>query len=123
MIVFVFLNSCYLNAQTPVDAYVITTAGANGTVYGFIHVNLPDTISIATIEVKLGSTDGGQELVSQVFVFDANSGLPSGFEWHRNGTGVVLSVGSFAETPVLFGQVRLQNNSSGWGDTYAFVTN
>lgn len=120
---FVMLNSVHLRAQDPLDAYVITTPGSNGNVNGFVHVDLPDTVSILSVEVKLGSNDATIDLLNHVFAFDVTQGLPSGYIWQRSGKHVVIQVGSFAETPVIFGQIRLESNASVWSDAYSFVTN
>ena len=122
-IVFVLLNSGLLLAQAPIDGYVITTAGSNGNVSGFVHVDLPDTVSIASLEVKLGSTEGGAEILQHVFIYDVSQGLPAGFAWQRKGKHVIIDVGTLVESPVIFGQIRLRNTASVWSDAYSFVTN
>lgn len=123
LIGFVMLISFTAFAQGPLDAYVITTPGSNGNVYGFVHVDLPDTVTILSVEVKLGSNDAGTDLLNHVFAFDVTQGLLSGYSWQRSGKHVVLQVGQFTETAVVFGQIRLQSNASVWSDAYSFVTN
>jgi hypothetical protein len=78
-IVFVLLNDGNVKAQSPTDGYVITTGVSNGNVNGFVHVDLPDTVTVASLEVKLGSTEGGAEILQHVFMYDVSQGLPSGF--------------------------------------------
>ena len=122
-IVFVLISCSSLKAQAPLDGYVITTMGSNGNVNGFVHVDLPDTVSISSIEVKLGSTEGGAEILQHVFIYDVSQGLPIGFAWQRKGKHVIIDVGTLVESPVIFGQIRLRNTASVWSDAYSFVTN
>ena len=122
-IVFVLISCGSLKAQAPLDGYVITTTGSNGSVNGFVHVDLPDTVSIASIEVKLGSAEGSADILQHVFVYDVSQGLPAGFAWQRKGNHVIIDVGTLVESPVIFGQIRLWSTASVWSDAYSFVTN
>ena len=122
-IVFVLISCSSLKAQAPLDGYVITTSSPNGNVNGFVHVDLPDTVSIASIEVKLGSADGSADILQHVFIYDVSQGLPVGFAWQRKGKHVIIDVGTLVESPVIFGQIRLRNTASVWSDAYSFVTN
>jgi hypothetical protein len=122
-IVFVLLNDGNVKAQSPTDGYVITTSGTNGNVNGFVHVDLPDTVSIASIEVKLGSAEGSANILQHVFMYDVSQGLPAGFTWQRKGNHVIINVGTIVESPVIFGRIRLQSTASVWSDAYSFVTN
>jgi hypothetical protein len=121
--VFLSTTTLFLQGQTPSDAYVLITPDTGSNVKGVMYITLPDTNTIAVIEVKLGSTDGGHDLANYTFSYDVTGSLPAGYVWMRDGFKLILSIGSYPVSDLQFGRVRLQRNDGGWGDEFAFVRN
>ncbi|MBL7922569.1 MAG: hypothetical protein JNL88_00065 [Bacteroidia bacterium] len=117
------LSSLTAKAQMPVDAYVTTSAPVNDMVEGTGFITLADTNQVDLIELKLGSGDGLYDLFNYSFVFDQSSGLPTGCDWNRVGSKVILKLGSFPFSDVQFGMVRIKYHNGIYSDIYSFVTN
>lgn len=120
---FMLLAPMILSAQTPTDATVTLTPAATGSVTGMFYVLLPDTNNLEAVEIQLGSEADSANLVNYTFGYDVTTGLPSGFSWNREGLKLYLNVGTFAQTDLRFGKVRLRRVGAGWGNEYAFVAN
>ena len=112
-----------VSAQTPDDATVSLTPDTGGVVKGVFFVLLPDTNNLDAVEIQLGSEADSTNLVNYTFGYDVTTGLPTGFSWNREGLKLYLNVGTFAETDLRFGKVRLRRVGAGWGSEYAFVSN
>jgi len=120
----VYCSSESVKAQIPNDAYATTSATiTNGRTACTYFVELPDTVSISEIEIKLGTREGFNDLVTHVFAFDVSSGLPSGFSYSRNNNKLQLKVGNVNESPIYFGEVRLKSTSGNWDAPFKFTTN
>lgn len=112
-------------AQSSVtDAYARLIPKNNPSISdGVFTVEVSDTSTTSTIEVKLGTSDGLSDLVNYVFTYDVNTGLPSGYSFSRIGKICTLEVGSFQDVNTLFGQVRIQRSNGSWSSPYKFVAN
>lgn len=119
----ILLAPIYVSAQTPSDATVSLTPDTGGMVKGVFFVLLPDTNNLDAVEIQLGSEADSTNLVNYTFGYDVTTGLPTGFSWNREGLKLYLNVGTFAETDLRFGKVRLRRAGAGWGSEYAFVSN
>jgi len=115
-----------LNAQTVslTDAYLtFSPSGANSN-NGILHLEIPDTTSINSIEVSIGtSTSNSTEYLSQEFTFDQTSGLSNGQSYARNGYNITLGLGNFPIVDLVFCKIRLKNQSGNWGSYYEFMSN
>ena len=69
-------------------------------------VQLTDTVGIDSIQVKLGTTDGGNELAEERFAYDG-SNVPTGMTYTRTGNLVQLKLGNFTGVSSFFGEARL----------------
>lgn len=58
------------------------------------HLNIPDTASLAAVEVKVGNYKGDGSVLNYVFPLDSNFGLPNGYVLTQNGNGVSILLGA-----------------------------
>jgi hypothetical protein len=111
-------------AQTPppTDAYVYFTA-SGGQSDGYFKVVLPDTTTIASIKVRLGTMEDTYDLTDYEFAFDVTSGLPSGFTYSRTNEECTLGVGVFNAPLTCFGEVSIKYTGGIWSDPVRFISN
>lgn len=112
-------------AQTnPVtDAYAKVDASTGANLKATFFIEVSDTTDVAQLEIKLGTADGQNNLVSHTFDFDVTGGLPAGFTYSRTGNKVTLGTNDFSDMSTYFGTVRLKNGSGTWSDEFKFITN
>ncbi len=85
-----------------------------------MNVNLFDTSGIQTIEVKIGSTQGGSDLINQTFVFDVSGPLGNGRYYLRDLYHVQLGLGQFSNFTDYFAEVRIQWVDNSYSPTVIF---
>ncbi|MEO8151209.1 MAG: hypothetical protein ABI723_26495 [Bacteroidia bacterium] len=121
------LASVSLQAQTVsvIDAFVSmeTSATNPALLEGTFVVTLSDTTAITNIQVKLGTDATLTDVMSHTFVFDIQSGLPSGFTYSRIGNRVTLGIGTYTDKSTFYGEARLQSSSGSWSQPFQFITN
>lgn len=86
-------------------------------------IQLTDSTQIDQIEVRVGTTDGSSDVLSQSFVFDQTVGLSNGLAFTRSGNSVYLEAGSITELPTYFGGVRLKLSNGQYTDYFSFISN
>lgn len=74
-------------------------------------ITLTDTTDIASIQVKLGSTDGGSEHFSKTFTFDGAATNPDGTTYRREGFYVYLGIGTYNSLNTFFAEAQIEDNS------------
>ena len=72
-----------------------------------MNVNLFDTSGIQNIEVKIGTAQGGSDLINQTFVFDVSGALSNGRYYLRDLYHVQLGLGQFSNFVDYFAEVRI----------------
>jgi len=110
-----------VNAQTPappLDSYVSFSGGQ-----GSVFLILPDTIGCSEIEVNLGSKTETDDLFTHAYVYDQESGLPSGLSYIRTGSDVIVGIGTVEVPPAFNVKIRLKNSSGNWSSWYEYITN
>jgi len=108
-------------AQTPappLDSYVSFSGGQ-----GSVFLILPDTIGCSEIEVNLGSKTETGDLFTHDYVYDQESGLPSGLSYTRTGSDVIVGIGTVEVPPAFNVKIRLKNSSGNWSSWYEYITN
>lgn len=71
-------------------------------------VNLDDTTGIAAIEVNVGFTVGGTDVLQYSFAFDVSQNLPTGLGYSREGNKVKLILLQTTRSDIYYYAVRLQ---------------
>jgi hypothetical protein len=91
-----------VNAQIPAlkNISVKTTVEAGTSpvlVNGEFSFDLKDTIGVSSLELLVGSTQDSSDVVSNDFLFDVTSGLPSTLSYQREFNRVTLGVADLLE--------------------------
>ena len=74
-----------------------------------ISVNKIDTNNVSVIQVTLGSTEGGSNLLIYNFNYDQKTGLPIGLAYSRNGANINLTLGNYPLNQHMFGVYKIIN--------------
>ena len=88
---------------------------------GVMNVQLFDTTGIDRLEVKLVSTPGGGDLLSQNFVFDVSGALGNGTSYHRNGFEISLGLGDFAGLLNYSAEVKIKKVDGSYTSSVSFT--
>lgn len=105
------------------DAYAKVDASTGAHLKAVFFIEIADTNDVAQVEIKLGSAEGQNDLVSHIFDFDETSGLPAGFSYLRSGSKVTVGTNDFTDMSTYFGAVRVKSAGGSWSDPYTFITN
>ena len=111
------------NAQTNLtDAYISIDGAGSGQVSITYIIVLDDTANVTDLEFQLGTKEAENDLVDYSCSFDINSGLPSGWSYSRLKNKISLSMGTFSEHGLYYGQARIKANGN-WEDPFSFIAN
>ncbi len=107
------------------EAYLVTNeiTGQPGNYSATYSIVLEDSSGVSQLEIKLGSSEAGNNLASGVFNFDATTGLCSGCSYSRSGNRLTITLGSFTERSTYFSSVRLKDLSGNWSNPFPFISN
>ena len=72
-------------------------------------LTLPDSIGMAVIHVKVGTTEGSGDVVQHGFVFDQTNVLPQGLSYRRQGLTVKLGLLQTYHADLYFYEVWLED--------------
>jgi hypothetical protein len=86
-----------------------TTFAVHTKLKGKMVVNLRDTLNISKIHVKLGTTNGGSQLLNRVFVYDLRGNFNDGTSYMRNKKTLYLGLGNFVGLTNYYGEVTLED--------------
>lgn len=86
-----------------------TVISSSESVKGTMVIEVDDVSTISKIQVKMGSTDGGNEFFSETFDFDATENLPSGISYKREGKVIYLGIGTFTGLNHFFAEAKLED--------------
>jgi len=90
---------------------------------GTYFVVLSDSTGVSNVEVKIGSTSGGSEVMGYSFSYDSQSGLPQGFTYAREKTKLTLGIGTYTDRSTYYCQVRIQASNGTWSQPFQFISN
>ncbi len=76
-----------------------------------LRVSLADTMSVDSIVVNLGTSQGGNQLFAGSFPAHGAGSLANGVSYFRNGTIVILNLGTFQGNATYYAEVRTQNGN------------
>ena len=85
-----------------------------------VDVHLFDTTDVQFIEVKIGTTPGGSDLVDHSFAFDVTGSQGSGMAYLRDGYLVQLDLGLILNLVDYFAEVRLQRMDGSFSPTVVY---
>ena len=60
------------------------------------HFQLSDTLNVKKLNIKMGTTQGGGEVVNTSIDFDPAVPLPIGYNYVRDSTSITLSIGAYS---------------------------
>jgi len=124
-IVVIFI-SCGINissAQNSLNVYMELVGGstsfsetvipASQLLKGTMVIEVSDTTNISKIHVKIGSTEGANDLFSQTFNYDVSDSLslPASMTYKREGKVIYLGVGNYTGLNHFFGEAKLEDNA------------
>ena len=112
----------YNQSINDVEFHSVATTNPDEFSSSFVVV-LSDSIQIDKVEIKLGSTEGQNDLINQNFDFDSTVGLPSGFAYLRIGNRVSLETGIIPAYPTFFGRARLKLSNGQYTSYFSFTAN
>ncbi|MEI2759855.1 MAG: hypothetical protein V9G42_10555 [Bacteroidia bacterium] len=116
------LMAAAANAQ-PSDAFVsMRTTPTVGIMHGTYYIEIPDTVNITNIEIKLGTDWNLYDMINESFVYDTPASLPPGFSYSRSGNIIAVDIGDYDQQSAYFGEVRIKE-SGVWSSVYSFVSN
>lgn len=110
------------SAQTSLHVYMELIGGSTSfsdsvisssqPLHGTMVIEVTDTTTISKIHVKMGSSDGGNDLFSQTFIFDVSDSLslPAGTSYLREGKVIYLGIGDYTGLNHFFGEAKLEDN-------------
>ncbi len=94
---------------------------SDSTVYSVtMNVSLYDTTNIQSVEVKVGTTDGGADLFNHSYQYDVSGGLGNGRTYARSGFKITLGLGSLTGIDSYFSEVRIQFLDGTYSDPISF---
>lgn len=100
-----------------------TVFSSQAILMGSVFVKLQDTLNVSKIHVKLGTTQGGNNLFSKDFLFDVSGNLSDGTSYVRNGLNVLLGIGQFVGLNSYYAEVRLEDTSQNLSDAIYYNQN
>lgn len=118
-------TNCTAQSPTVTDAYITMqpTATDSTLLQGTYIVALSDSINVANIELKIGSSPGAYDILNYTFVFDTQAVLPAGFSYARLGNTLTLQVGAYSDRSTYFCAVRVQAANGTWSAPNQFISN
>ncbi|PKP00809.1 MAG: hypothetical protein CVU14_06665 [Bacteroidetes bacterium HGW-Bacteroidetes-9] len=80
-------------------------------------VNLEDTTGIASIDVSVGTTGGGTDILNYSFAFDVSQNLPAGLGYSREGNKVKLILLQTTHSDLYYYSVQLHYSNGQYSPT------
>lgn len=134
LLFFVSMQNCFAQALAPILSMSVNTVAVSNnfsldslpiitdsTVFDVgVDVHLFDTTDVHSIEVKIGTTAGGSDLVNHSFTFDLAGSLGSGMTYFRDGYLVQLDLGLIQNLVDYFAEVRLQRMDGSFSPTVVY---
>lgn len=121
----VFVRSVYAQLPTNLEVVlnpvtpIITSGPDDNNVdtnqlyyYRFIF-QVSDTVSISKIHAKIGTTEGGGEIMDDWFAFDQSINLPGNLQgYNRDSFMISLITGAFSWNHQIYCEVKLEDNNN-----------
>ncbi len=140
MSAFIFISWNHTNTQTVLppsrmevymqlasnDSTVVfndTSFTSQNILQGTVFIKLQDTLSLAKIHVKLGTTQGGSDLFSKDFLYDDSGNFTDGTSYSRNGLNILLGIGQFTGLNSYYAEVKLEDTSQNLSDPVYYNQN
>lgn len=113
----------YTSAQNSLNVYMEIIGGSTSfsdsvvsssqPLHGTMVIEVTDTTNISKIHVKMGTSDGANDLFSQLFIFDVTDSLslPTGTTYLREGKVIYLGIGNYTGLNHFFGEAKLEDNA------------
>lgn len=83
-------------------------------------VNVFDETGIYAIQVSLGSTLGGSDLLSKSFAFDQFGNVGNGCTYSRTGEVITLGLGDYQGLSSYFSEVRIERVDHSFTESFVF---
>ena len=85
-----------------------------------MNVSLVDTTNISSIDVSMGSTLGGSDIVQHSFTYDVSGGLGSGLSYTRDGYNLSLGLGSFYGILSFYAEIKIHRSDGSYSDAIIY---
>ena len=82
-------------------------------------IQLFEFTGIESIRVKLGTTEGGSDLLDKTFAFDVTANLGN-YSYSRTDYTVTLGLGSYNGLTSYFSEISLEKNDHSWTGSVVF---
>ncbi|MEO8086612.1 MAG: hypothetical protein ABI763_07320 [Bacteroidota bacterium] len=83
-------------------------------------VQLFEFTGISSIHVKLGTTDGGSELLDKTFAFDVSGNVGNGCTYSRTGNVINLGLGDYNGLMGYFSEVKIERDDHSLTEAFVF---
>src|SRR5688500_351274 len=88
-----------------------------------VFLKLQDTLNLAKIHVKLGTTPGGSDIFSKDFLFDVEGSFSDNTSYWRGGLKILLGIGQFTGLNSYYSEVQLEDTSQNLSDAIHYNLN
>lgn len=109
-------TTCILNC---LDADTIPMISDSSLVAVQMVIQLFEFTGIESIRVKLGTTEGGSDLLDKTFAFDVTANLGN-YSYSRTDYTVTLGLGSYNGLTSYFSEISLEKNDHSWTGSVVF---
>jgi hypothetical protein len=83
-------------------------------------IDLADTSIITTIEISLGTTNGGTDIISKSFAYNQEGEFPDGTAYVRDGSIIRLNLGVYPPLSTCFATARLHYSNGSYSEAVSF---
>ena len=109
-------TACILNCFD-VDSVPVNSDSTKTSV--MMTIQLFEFTGIESIRVKLGTTEGGSDLLDKTFVFDVSANLGN-YSYSRTDYTVTLGLGSYNGLTSYFSEISLEKDDHSWTGSVVF---
>jgi hypothetical protein len=83
-------------------------------------IDVTDTITITDIEVSLGTTDGGTDIISKIFTYNQEGEFQDGTSYIRDGSIIRLNLGTYNSIQSCYATARLHYTNGAYSTIVSF---
>lgn len=110
-------TTCITNC---IDADSIPYVSDSSLIQVIMTIQLFEVTGINSLHVKLGTTNGGSDLLDKTFDFDVSGSVGNGCTYSRTDYTVTLGLGSFNGLTSYFSEVKLERTDHSLTDAIVF---
>ncbi|MEO8088368.1 MAG: hypothetical protein ABI763_16225 [Bacteroidota bacterium] len=103
-----------------IDADSIPYVSDSTAIRAVMSIQLFDVTGIISLHVKLGTTNGGADLLDKTFAFDVSGNVGNGCTYSRTDYTVTLGLGDYNGLTSYFSEVILERDDHSLSDAIVF---